>query len=109
MLNRTTKFLACALYGLAAATALYAQDQGPEGTVPPSKPSCPKQLDEFAVGVASADDIRRCNGAPKTQDNNPDGRFTYLYELRNGIMIVYLFGQDRLLIRTRAYQNKGGQ
>jgi hypothetical protein len=86
-----------------------AQQQDQDATGSKSTVSCPERLNEFQVGAATAEDVKRCNGEPQTQNSNPDGRFAYMYELRNGIVIAYLFGPDRLLLRTNVYQYNGGK
>lgn len=71
-----------------------------------SKPQslCPERLDGFINGEATADQIKGCLGNPHHEDHNPDGRFVYLYTLKNKITITYLFESTGVLTRTNAYK-----
>ncbi|MDB5990085.1 MAG: hypothetical protein JWQ10_1488 [Herbaspirillum sp.] len=93
-----------ALLTIVAATEIvYAEEPKPD--VAPPKSACPERLDGFANGLSSAEQIKTCLGQPPAhEDHNPDGRFVYLYNLKNGIAITYLFEPSGLLIRTNAYK-----
>jgi hypothetical protein len=73
-------------------------------TAASSNSSCPSRLDGFENGVATAEQVKICIGAPHHEDHNPDGRFVYLYHLKNGIIITYLFDKSGILERTNAYK-----
>ena len=71
---------------------------------PKSQASCPERLDGFTNGEATAEQIKGCLGQPHHEDHNPDGRFVYLYNLKNKITITYLFESSGVLTRTNVYK-----
>ena len=69
-----------------------------------TKVACPARLDGFVNGAATAAVIVGCIGKPASADHNPDGRFVYLYKLRDGITVAYLFDAGGVLASTNVYQ-----
>lgn len=67
--------------------------------------NCPERLDGFEKGAATAEQIKACLGAPQHEDHNPDGRSVYLYRLKNGIAITYLFDSNGVYQQFRAYKD----
>jgi hypothetical protein len=100
MLRSLLSVAVVTLFGCTLALA----EEAPAGV--PEQTKCPEQLDKFESGGASADFVVKCIGKPVSEDHNPDGRFVYLYKLKDGITITYLFDSKGLLLRHRVYQVK---
>lgn len=97
------RVLSVVAVGLCAGTFALAEEPPPRV---PEQTQCPERLDQFVDGGASALFIVKCIGKPANEDHNPDGRFVYLYKLKGGITITYLFDPNGLLLGTRVYQVK---
>lgn len=82
--------------------ASHAEDSKPSSS--PTKFACPERLDGFENGKATAEQIKGCLGPPHYGDHNPDGRFVYLYNLKNGITVTYLFDAGGVLTRMSVYK-----
>lgn len=72
-----------------------------------SSQTCPSNLAKFPIGETTSDHVISCMGKPKHEDYNPDGRFVFLYEAKNNVILTYLFGEDKLLIKVVVYENSG--
>jgi hypothetical protein len=81
-------------------------------TAPASRSSrpanCPDNAGGYVDGVATSDFVKSCLGNPSHIDKNPDGRYVYLYNLRSGTVITFLFDSSGKLIRTRGYGRTDG-
>jgi hypothetical protein len=70
-------------------------------------PPDPDSLPPFINGKSTVDDVVDKFGRPDQEGHlmGPDGPFNYTY-IRDGgnLIVVFLFGKDRVLIRVRAYQ-----
>ncbi|MCE9684632.1 YjgB family protein [Shewanella sp. AS16] len=72
-----------------------------------SSKKCPKNVAKFPIGETTSDDIVSCMGKPSHEDYNPDGRFVYLYDSQKKIVLAYLFGKDKKLIKVTGYEKTG--
>ena len=93
-----------ALLVVVASQASLAAGDPPVKPEAPTKPACPERLDGFVNGDATAKAIVTCIGKPASEDHNPDGRFVYLYKLKDNITITYLFDTNETLVRTNVYK-----
>jgi hypothetical protein len=59
----------------------------------------------FLAGKTTADEVRDKFGRPNSQGSIGDGRHHYMYMDIKGLIVVFLFGKDDVLIRTRAYSH----
>ncbi|TKB45370.1 hypothetical protein [Thalassotalea mangrovi] len=66
--------------------------------------NCPKNITKFEVGVATSMQIKGCMGKPNHEDFNPDGRYVFLYETEEGIIVTYLFDSNDKLVKVTGYQ-----
>ncbi|GAA5194724.1 hypothetical protein [Ferrimonas gelatinilytica] len=69
---------------------------------------CPDNIAQFPIGDTTSDDVVSCMGKPRHEDYNSDGRFVYLYETQNKIILTYLFGKDKKLVKITGYEKSGG-
>lgn len=53
--------------------------------------------------------VIKCFGKSSTVTSKPDGRHTALYEIKKGVLLVFLFDKDGAVIRNRVYQDNGAQ
>ncbi|KAF0843586.1 hypothetical protein FNL37_1014 [Methylovorus glucosotrophus] len=101
MSYRTRIIASLVLFALACgAVAAEPEPTSAETTEAP----CPKTLGEYVAGESTSDIVLRCLGKPHHEDHNPDGRFTYLYNLNQKVTVVFLFDPQSKLIRYRGYQ-----
>jgi hypothetical protein len=68
-----------------------------------AKKDCPKSINGFEQGQSNLF-IKGCLGTPDHIDQNPDGRYVYLYNRPDGVAITYLFSQENQLTKTSVYQ-----
>lgn len=85
------------------AVAVAAAEPEPTSSAPVEAP-CPKALGEYVAGESTSALVLRCVGKPHHEDHNPDGRFTYLYNLDQSVTVVFLFDSQSKLIRYRGYK-----
>ncbi len=69
-----------------------------------SRSVCPGRLDGFMNGVTTADQIKACLRQQPYENHNPDGRFVYMYNLKNDVKVAYLFDSSGILIKTNVYK-----
>jgi hypothetical protein len=60
----------------------------------------------FVPGKSTAGDVEAKFGPSSLPTHAGDGRHTDTYTFRNGIIVVFLFGKDDVLIRTIAYSHQ---
>jgi hypothetical protein len=65
---------------------------------------CPKSVNGFEQGQSNLF-IKECLGTPDHIDQNPDGRYVYLYNRPNGIVVTYLFSKENKFTKFTAYQD----
>ena len=65
---------------------------------------CPKSVNGFETGQSNLF-IKKCLGTPDYIDQNPDGRYVYLYNRPNGIVVTYLFSKENKFTKFTAYQD----
>lgn len=71
---------------------------------------CPKlenksSASPFREGETTADEVKAVLGDPEYIDQNPDGRFVYVYSMKGG-KVTYLFDAEKMLIRIRGFANR---
>jgi hypothetical protein len=77
-------------------------------TAAPKKP-CPDNAGGYVAGEDTAKFVKSCLGRPTRDDyNGPDGMFNYMYELKDGTMIFFVFEKSGVLVRVRGYTTDGG-
>ncbi|MDP1632136.1 MAG: hypothetical protein Q8L66_12030 [Caulobacter sp.] len=94
-----------AVISLAARSGALAQTE--EAPPAPIKhlAKCPDNVGDYIDSDATAPFVKKCLGAPTTENHNPDGRFVYLYSLQGGkLTLTFLFASDGSMIRLRAYK-----
>lgn len=64
---------------------------------------CPSPADDFKEGQPNTL-VKSCLGQPDYIDQNPDGRYVYLYHRPNGLVVAYLFSPEDTLIRISVFQ-----
>jgi len=69
-----------------------------------AKTDCPKSVNGFEHGQSNLF-IKECLGTPDHIDQNPDGRYVYLYNRPNGIVVTYLFSKENKFTKLTAYQD----
>ncbi|UAA39236.1 hypothetical protein KIH87_02405 [Paraneptunicella aestuarii] len=69
-----------------------------------SKKDCPQSLGGFEMGQSNVF-IKECLGTPDYIDQNPDGRYVYLYNKPNGVVVTYLFSKENKFTKFAAYQD----
>ncbi|WP_020580864.1 hypothetical protein [Endozoicomonas elysicola] len=69
-----------------------------------SDTQCPDNVAKFPVGETTSEDVVSCMGKPQHEDYNPDGRFVYIYDTPQEIILSYLFGENKKLIKIAAYE-----
>jgi hypothetical protein len=57
----------------------------------------------FVNGTSTAKEVRDKLGKPASENHNPDGRFVYLYQAKNGAILTFLFDAQGVLTRVRGY------
>jgi hypothetical protein len=77
---------------------------GAAATAPPPRhiDTCPKEVTDFQGTDATAKLVEKCLGRPYHTNQNPDGRFIYMYMyVVNGrtFYFSFLFDKDGVLIR----------
>lgn len=60
----------------------------------------------FEAGKSTQDDVEKKFGQSSMPTKGPNGQHTAMYTFKNGIIVVFLFGKDDVLIRTIAYAQK---
>lgn len=79
---------------------------GPEAPKPvPTLTKCPDNAGAYVDSHVSASFVVKCMGKPQSENHNPDGRYVYMYNLKGGAMIGFLFDHDGVLIRPVAYRH----
>lgn len=102
MSYRTRVVASLVSFVLICGTAISAE---PEPTNPESAEiPCPRAPGEYVAGESTSALVLRCLGKPHHEDHNPDGRFTYLYNLNQSATVVFLFDSQNKLIRHRGYK-----
>lgn len=66
--------------------------------------TCPSNKAKFPIGETTSYHVISCMGKPQHEDYNPDGRFVYLYESKQNVILTYLFGEDKKLIKIVGYE-----
>ncbi len=66
--------------------------------------ACPKSNADLDTLKTEAH-VVACFGKTKYATSKPDGRHTGVYDLADGVMIVFLYDPHGNVIRYRAYQN----
>jgi hypothetical protein len=106
MVRPTIRWMALAVATtLLVSGAALAEDGGTEAP-PPVKhlTECPKNVADFIDSDASATFVEKCLGKPVFQSRRPDGKFSYIYETRDGkLTMAFAFNPDGSLIRARGY------
>jgi hypothetical protein len=65
---------------------------------------CPENVADFIDSDASATFVKQCLGKPVFESQRPDGKFSYIYETRDGkFVMAFAFNPDGSLIRARGY------
>ncbi|MBJ2136135.1 hypothetical protein JEU11_06700 [Paraglaciecola chathamensis] len=72
-----------------------------------SSKTCPSNIAKFPIGETTSDHVISCMGKPQHEDYNPDGRFVFLYEAKDNVILTYLFGEDKKLIKIVGYEDSG--
>jgi hypothetical protein len=62
-----------------------------------------ESLPPFVNGTTTAKEVKKQLGRPMNENHNPDGRFVYMYQTRDGAMVAFLFDDKGVLIRVRGY------
>lgn len=70
-----------------------------------SNTNCPTSVSDFKQGQSNLF-IKECLGEPDYIDQNPDGRYVYLYNRPNGVVVTYLFSPENQFTKFTAYQDK---
>lgn len=65
---------------------------------------CPENIANFPIGETTSDDVISCMGKPIHEDYNPDGRFVYLYETPKEVVLAYVFGKDKKLVKVTGFK-----
>jgi outer membrane protein assembly factor BamE (lipoprotein component of BamABCDE complex) len=69
-----------------------------------AREDCPTTVNGFEQGQSNLF-IKECLGTPDHVDQNPDGRYVYLYNRPNGIVVTYLFSKENKFTKFTAYQD----
>jgi hypothetical protein len=59
----------------------------------------------FESGKSTEDDIESKFGRSSMTTQGPNGQHTAMYTFKNGIIVVFLFDKNNVLVRTRAYSH----
>lgn len=65
---------------------------------------CPANKAQFPIGITTSEQVLRCMGKPQHENYNPDGRFVYLYESKQNLILTYLFSPDKKLLKIVGYE-----
>lgn len=60
---------------------------------------------EWTPGKTTSGDVESKFGEASVKKPGPNGHYTYLYQFKNGIIVVCLFNKSGTLIRTLAYRH----
>lgn len=77
------------------------------GATAAPKKDCPDNAGGYVVGEATAKFVKSCLGRPTREDRNgPDGMFNYMYQLKDGPMVFFVFDKSGVLVRVRGYTDQ---
>jgi hypothetical protein len=65
---------------------------------------CPDTVGGYKPGETNSAEVQHCMGDPVHEDHNPDGRYIYMYQLKDGTILAFLFDSSDKLIRVSGYE-----
>jgi hypothetical protein len=75
--------------------------------IPPSSQStgCPIKVEEYVVGEATTDLVKRCLGAPRREARGDQGTIVYLYNIDGLGDVSFMFDSAGKLLRARVHES----